>query len=755
MNRPTRSYAHQLAILLVVLMTSIALPQEPQQPNLIPNPGFERGEGNQPEAWSFYSWHDSVGTWETEHVHGRKRSIGMKGPNSGWSTTLPVEPGKIYSIRLHYRSEGGPSRIILYVRNLNAPRKEQVVLYKPHRTIDAQQHGTFVDGVYVDGADEKGWAPFEGGDFVPPEGVKSLRLLIKHISGNPDARVWIDDVVVTASEPRAVPETAKLLRTLDGAAVWTDSENRKILPKQEPPTGAPQDGIALAAARGECESFQIAVTPQSEWRDVQWSWGNFGGPGPLPASALRCRRVETIPIARPHGPYGHKGLNPDPLTERLPCTIPAQTNQSFWFTLRVPADLKPGRYETQLALSANGKEACRVPLRLRVRDFALPRRPSLDVRSGLRTGVMLKREQGEKEGILKRYYRNICEHRSRCTPGARVHVTVDGDRAAVDAAEYLAHLRFMRDELGVKRFVIPSLWIGHRGTHRMPRDAQWQRRPIFANDALTELNPEFEKPFRDYMGQLVKQIKDEGLFLSPSVRFIDEPNLNDEATVNGIRTLAKLLLDIDPGFTICMTASWPHPKLTDLSKLWVLHTDAWSRHYDRIKAAREAGCRIYVYNNAVNYPEHRPIRVRLWPWLLRKYAVDGTYSWWGTVCWRGEMEDPWTCGQGSSGVLLYPPRSKEEHGPIDSVRWELFREGLEDYEYMRLAEQLADRLEAAGKADAARKGRAAVAEALSLVERWPNVRAANDEPYTLDVEAVAQARAQLADAIEEMQKALK
>jgi len=256
------------------------------------------------------------------------------------------------------------------------------------------------------------------------------------------------------------------------------------------------------------------------------------------------------------------------------------------------------------------------------------------------------------------------------------------------------------------------------------------------------------------MDQLVRRLKNEGLFLSPTVRFFDEPSFEDHATVNGLHALASLMLDINAELTVSIAAGYPHPELTDVIRLWIVHTDAWDRGLHHIEAARDAGCRILVYNNAVNYPEHRPIRVRLWPWLLRKYEVDGTYSWWGTVCWRGEMADPWSAGQGNSGVLLYPPRSPDEHGPIDSVRWELFREGLEDYEYMHLADELAEKLDAAGKPDAAKQGREAVAAALELVERWPNVRAANDEPYTLDVTAVARAREELAGAIEGMQEQL-
>ena len=40
-------------------------------------------------------------------------------------------------------------------------------------------------------------------------------------------------------------------------------------------------------------------------------------------------------------------------------------------------------------------------------------------------------------------------------------------------------------------------------------------------------------------------------------------------------------------------------------------------------------------------------------------------------------------------VFLYPPREgKDEKGPINSMRWEAMRKGLEDYEYLTLLDKL-------------------------------------------------------------------
>lgn len=716
--------------------------------SLAPNPSFERGVGDQPANWSFYSWNQSRGWWDTQHAHTGSRSVGLEGLNGGWSTAISVEPGALYSLSLHYQAENGPSRIVVFVRYPPGGRDQKVLLYLPLATILHDQAGEFMNGVWVGGADEHGWVQAEFGDFRVPDGVNEVSLLIKLTSSNPVARAWLDDIVVTAVPQREVPDTARLVRRFPGGVLWTDSENAKVLPDREIPGGEPLHAIEISAARGEYESFQLVVTPETPMREVGFRWTL---PSDIGADGLRVRRIEYVDIQDTEGPFGHPGLNPDPLTDRLPVDIPTGFNQGFWFTLHVRDDQHAGDYEGELTLTSNGRDIVSVPLRLHVWDFTVPARPTINVRSNVRFNLVLKRETGDSDEVMKRYYRDVYAHRSRCAPGVQPSIRVMGDTVELDARQYISHLVFMRDELGARRFDIPSLWIGHRGDHVMPRDARWQGIEIFADDALTRLRPQFERPFRDYMSKLVTALKNAGVFLEPTVRFIDEPRLDDEPTRNGIRALSELLLDIEPELRIAHTVSAPHPDLLDVTHLWILHTDAWERSRRQIEIARADGDAILVYNNAVNFPDHRPIRVRLWPWLLCKYAVDGTYSWWGTTCWRGEFEDPWTAGRGSSGVLLYPPRTPDERGPIDSIRWELFREGLEDYEYIALADELVRRLEEAGDVEAARVGREAVEHALSLVERWPRVRAANDEPYTLDVQALDDARAALASAIEQMQ----
>jgi hypothetical protein len=51
------------------------------------------------------------------------------------------------------------------------------------------------------------------------------------------------------------------------------------------------------------------------------------------------------------------------------------------------------------------------------------------------------------------------------------------------------------------------------------------------------------------------------------------------------------------------------------------------------------------------------------------------------------------------GRFIYPPRRRDEpviSGPVDSLRWEMLREGIEDYEYLALLKRLIAKVGAAG-----------------------------------------------------------
>jgi len=98
--------------------------------------------------------------------------------------------------------------------------------------------------------------------------------------------------------------------------------------------------------------------------------------------------------------------------------------------------------------------------------------------------------------------------------------------------------------------------------------------------------------------------------------------------------------------------------------------------------------------------DYHLIRVRIFTWLAFRYNIPG-FLHWGLNYWnwhspdRFEMEyNPYdnTTGGGlpaGDGYVLYPPQmASKSDDPVDSIRWEIIRKAMEDYEYLYILKDL-------------------------------------------------------------------
>jgi len=111
--------------------------------------------------------------------------------------------------------------------------------------------------------------------------------------------------------------------------------------------------------------------------------------------------------------------------------------------------------------------------------------------------------------------------------------------------------------------------------------------------------------------------------------------------------------------------------------------------------------------------------LRSYYWQAAKYNLDFVARW-GVQCWESEgttRENVWTFRYSHHNSLLYPehpdkpPYTEPGKGladtaPLDSIRFELIRDGIEDADYVRVLRQLITQAKSAGKADAAHRGEA-------------------------------------------------
>jgi hypothetical protein len=102
------------------------------------------------------------------------------------------------------------------------------------------------------------------------------------------------------------------------------------------------------------------------------------------------------------------------------------------------------------------------------------------------------------------------------------------------------------------------------------------------------------------------------------------------------------------------------------------------------------------------------------------------------------------------GRFFYPPnrdpaneRSKYLEGPVNSIRWEMLRDGIEEYEYFHL---LRHSIEAAKRAGKSRQAIAAAEKLLAI----PEAIISDFTHYTRDPSPLDEHRQKIAEAIEEL-----
>jgi len=127
---------------------------------------------------------------------------------------------------------------------------------------------------------------------------------------------------------------------------------------------------------------------------------------------------------------------------------------------------------------------------------------------------------------------------------------------------------------------------------------------------------------------------------------------------------------------------------------------------------KEPYCALFI--------DHPAIEMRMWLWQTWKYHVQGILIWettWWTSpaqfktglqnCWRNPMSytdqaaGAWGNGDGR---FFYPPNRRPNEdpsapstgAPIDSLRWEMLGEGVQDWEYFHILDTLVRKAEDRG-----------------------------------------------------------
>ena len=439
---------------------------------------------------------------------------------------------------------------------------------------------------------------------------------------------------------------------------WFVPSATKVLRDAKPDPNARQ--WELAAASNEVEACQLVLRSDKPASAVVVRVSELrpaNGAATIPATLFK---VEYVPNIVGTTPY------PDPLPPLKPLDLKPNQAQPVWISIRVPADAKPGDYTGTVEVQVNDQRLA-YPLRLHVWAFTLPKTPSCATAIGLlpdhiarQHGVAPASPDGRR--LYAAYYEMLLDH--RLSP-----YTIPPDLMSDEAAKYL-------DDPRMTGFQIPY---------------------PDSDDALVAL---------------VARLKQRGWFAKGYFYPIDEPAKKED--YGRLAKIAERLGRLAPGYRWVVPfyrdPDWDN-RLTAMDlmsnrvNIWCpqsMYFDSQSKARPYLAARRALGEPLWWYvccgprapynNFFVDMPA---MSHRLLFWQQKRENVDGLLYWTAAYWDPSSTKDPWTDMATVKGIdprlrgdgsLLYPGKQVGVDGPVSSIRLEVIRDGLEDFDYLTLAD---------------------------------------------------------------------
>ena len=398
-------------------------------------------------------------------------------------------------------------------------------------------------------------------------------------------------------------------------------------------------------------------------------------------------------------PAGMTGWVPDALVPfsakpgkgGAPFDIKPRRNQGVWIDIYVPRDAPTGEYTGELVVTEAGEATSRIPVTLEVHHFALPDETHFPVMMYMNPKSPARRHgEDNSQAIIDRYHRMAHRHRVEFTNW----YGPDTGQAELDlftGAAFTAERGYEGPGAAVGNRIIPaSFYEVVRNRPEWDEDQSWQTADAFMAwvktvrpdpiifTYLTDEPPESLFPWIKSYGEHLKSNPGPGGQLPTFVTKRPQPELLDAIDIwctvaNGV-DLARMPLELDQG------------------RRWWMYN----------------GHRPYTGTHITDAPAVDP---RVTPWACWKYDIE-LWFYWHTTGWSKNVNrervqtdiwsDPITYikdkGTGDyvngDGLMvypgqdiLYPQQDRGIAGPIASIRLKNVRRGVQDVQYLRLAQQ--------------------------------------------------------------------
>ena len=539
-----------------------------------------------------------------------------------------------------------------------------------------------------------------------------LRALARRIPGLP-----LDDAALRDAEQRLASLCAQANAALRPARSyylsdrdpWVPLSPFEILSAEQPELTR----LEIHAASNEYSSAAVTVTNLTrEPLTVGVRIGDLRGErGGLAAGDIHLRRVEFVEAA-----------NNDFVADALPLLDegglrlePGATSQ-IWLTLP-KRRLPPGDYRGRLTLQARGGKALTaVEIRLRVYPVELPDKMTLQTYNWayVTTFPLVRGLEREAVADLFAHHTNTFVFTGPDIPWPRF------DENGKGSIDFTAHDRNLELHRGARE--ISWFW-GFSDTDR----------PDGGRFGAEYLSPQWKERCAWWLRAWVAHLRELGygyddFFMYPF----------DETLCDRFRELAHFIKEVDPNLRVFADPVSHDTRgrieaIAPSIDIWCPHLFTFEQRPADVEYMRAHGKKLWTYvcsGPAKTLSPHGYYRLMMWRAWQRGYSGCGFWAY-ADAGWSGDNAWDDFDGANPDFAVIYtarnaPPGVARSEAIIPSKRWEAWREGIEDYELMRMVHDAAQRAAAQGSAQ-----QAAVLEA-ALQQAVESALAAPDDPATAE-----------------------
>ncbi len=438
-----------------------------------------------------------------------------------------------------------------------------------------------------------------------------------------------------------------------------------------------------------------------------------------------------VPLSELDGVDHLPGLVPDPLYPESSAQTGPFSTQSFWISLKIAGDIAPGLHTVKIKMKPDDLEhAIALSVDIDVKPLVLQHRRNFPVTHWWNADAIYdwyKLAPLSDEWFIKvaPYLRNMVEHgsnmifvplffhRREVVPRPPQLLLIYEREKGKYKFDWTAVHRFVQlaKRCGFESFEWPHLWqmlirpdgytLAANETQRIYIERNGQRELLFPSD-YPATGPAYVEFLKQFFPQFETFLVKEGILEISYFHISDEPGKTDKDIENykAVRALVHELAPWTDGRVMDAMSDirYGKMKLTDLP---IPLADAAKEYIDaRIPHWVYYCCspRGVYLNRFFDTPL---AKIRMAGWLFYRLGALG-FLHWGYNFWYAMdlgwnphpqmLIDPFTDGGvhfsfGGEGepygdsFVVYPG----ENGPLDSIRWEVFAESLQDYALLQTA----------------------------------------------------------------------